>query len=69
MSHRRSRMVGEGGGRRSGIGVVLARKREVSGLGRRQEMSRGLELRIQIVWLLNRVLELSIEMRRCIILL
>ena len=62
-------MVGEGGGRCSGIRVVLAREREVSGLGWGQEMSRGLELRIQIVWLLSRVLELRIEMRRCTILL
>ena len=69
MSHGRGRMVGESGGRRSGIRVVLTGEREVSGLGWGQEMGRGLELRIQIMWLLGRVLELSIELRRCIILL
>ena len=62
-------MVGESGGRRSGIRVVLARKSEVSGLGRGQEMSRGLKLRIQIMWLLKRVLKLSIKLRMCILLL
>lgn len=56
-------MVGESGGRRGGIRVILARESEVSGLGWGQEMSWGLELRIQVMRLLSRVLELSIELR------
>lgn len=39
-------MVGEGGGRSGGIRVVLAGKREVSGLGGGEEVSRWLKLRI-----------------------
>ena len=46
VSHGGGRMVREGGGGGGGVGVVLARKREVSGWGRGQEVSRCLELRI-----------------------
>ena len=46
ISHRGSRVVGEGGGRGGGIRVVLARKREVSGLGGGHEVSGRLKLRI-----------------------
>ena len=44
--HRGGRMIGEGGRRGGGVRVVLARKGEVSGLGRGQEVSGWLELRI-----------------------
>lgn len=62
-------MVGEGGRGGGGIRVVLARKREVSGLGRGKEVSRLLELRIQVVLLLTRVMELRVELRMMILLL
>ena len=46
VSHGGGRMIREGGWGGGGIGIVLAGKREVSGLGRRQEVSRCWKLRI-----------------------
>ena len=62
-------MIGEGGGRGGGVRDVLARKGEVSGLGGGQEVSGWLELRIQVVLLLARVVELRVELRILILLL
>ena len=62
-------MVGKSGGRGGGIRINLARKREVSGLGGGQEVSRLLQLGIQIVLLLAWVVELRVELRMLILLL
>lgn len=61
-------MIGEGGGRGGGV-CVLARKREVSGLGGGQEVSRWLELRIQSVRLLALLVEWRVELGMLILLL
>lgn len=61
-------MIRERGRRGRGIRIVLARKSEMSGLGGGKEV-RWLELRIQVVLLLTRVVELRVELCLLVLLL
>ena len=61
-------MIGERGRRGRGIRIVLARKSEMSGLGGGKKV-RWLELRIQVVLLLTRVVELRVELCLLVLLL
>ena len=62
-------MIRERGRRGRGIRIVLARKSEMSGLSGGKKVGRWLELRIQVVLLLTRVVELRVELCLLVLLL